>query len=48
MKKDVKSKGGCQEMAVMVGWWKKFNNDNSGEFDTNTSSPELSLLKIFH
>ena len=24
--------GGSQEMTVMVGQWKKFNNGNSGEF----------------
>ena len=37
-------------MAVMVGYGKNFNNDNSGEFCAKTkrhqNSPELSLLKF--
>jgi len=44
---------GGQEMAVMVGYGKNFNNDNSGEFvlpspqDLEPNSPELMLLKFF-
>ena len=30
--KKLRSTGGSQEMAVMVGQWQKFNNDYSGEF----------------
>jgi len=39
-------------MAVMVGQWKNFNNDNSGEFvlphpSFKENLPELLLLKFF-
>ena len=30
--KSCEIQGDKQEMAVVVGWWKKINNVNSGEF----------------
>ena len=44
MKKDVKSKGGGREMAVMICWWQKNFNNNSGEFVL--LSPWLTRFKL--
>ena len=43
VKKRYEIQGGVQEMAVKVGYGKKFNNDNSGEFCAKTKRHQIHL-----